>query len=357
MPKDVNVVACISIAHSIPAPFMGHWTRFITHAMQSFKNFAVVVTDLIYVDKARNSAIEQAFSMGFQPDYIFIVDADNLIPPDIIERLMHCDKDIVSALYFAHLPPYEPLVYKIGKNGYFDNYPYITPNRVMECHGIGMGAVLIKADVFKKIKYPWFKYWLRDENLDMISRLIKTNPEFEKEVCSKLNIKALEELPEMTDCGQLGEDLYFCKKAITAGYKIHVDCATIVPHWGAPITEKEFKPYMEGVKLVPPAAEIDIRLDMDQMGDPVIREMANIMNANPHLKKELFKRLKGGNLRPPSDIGNYERKDISERIAELEEDIKSHKLSTSRKACYGKEYAKKAEDAAEKEASKTSKKT
>lgn len=54
------------------------------------------------VDKARNAFVMEALNNGF--DYLFMVDDDNPIPPDTLEKFIEDDKDIVSAPILGRNP-------------------------------------------------------------------------------------------------------------------------------------------------------------------------------------------------------------------------------------------------------------
>jgi len=54
------------------------------------------------VDKARNYFVQQALAGGF--DYLMMIDDDNPIPPETLEKLLADDKDIVMATILSRNP-------------------------------------------------------------------------------------------------------------------------------------------------------------------------------------------------------------------------------------------------------------
>ena len=141
------------------------------------------------VDTARNLFAEKVTT-----DYLLFIDSDVIPPPNTLKQLITADKDIISGLYFRRKWPYPPIIMqrRKGVEGMKNRYSFMMEyprNMVVECDGIGMGICLIKTDVFKKIKPPWFVH-----NQAMT------------------------------------EDLAFCELAKESGYKIFVDTGLIGTH-------------------------------------------------------------------------------------------------------------------------------
>ncbi len=141
-------------------------------------------------------------------DYLYFVDDDMMIPEDLLERLYRWDVDVVAPLAFTRNFPHRPVIYSTiegwdGVRGipYFRNH-FVTKypkNRLVECDAVGFGAALIKVEVFKKLKSPYF----------------------------------------MSTCGT-GEDVYFCLQARKAGVRVYMDTSTKLGHLSHPqvITEE-----------------------------------------------------------------------------------------------------------------------
>lgn len=160
------------------------------------------------VDKSRTQLVDDALARD--ATHIWFIDCDHVLPRGTLEELLKMDCDIASALYFEKGIPIWPIIRKWdNETKTFIKTDEIQWNGVMEVDGIGLGCCLIKADVFKKLEKPWFKWVWEGEELK----------------CS--------------------EDLYFCKKAKEAGYKILVNTKFVVGHQGGLVTEKEFLAYQD----------------------------------------------------------------------------------------------------------------
>jgi len=129
--------------------------------------------------------------------HLFFVDSDVVFASFVLDRLLKQDKDIIGANYNMRSLPPRPTVRML-----IDGQPCIVPmdelpKETFECHSLPGGCTLIKLDVFRKLSRPWFHFGEHTE---------------EKK-------------------GE-GEDLWFCKKAKEAGYKIWCDPTLVVKHIG-----------------------------------------------------------------------------------------------------------------------------
>lgn len=141
-------------------------------------------------------------------DYLFFIDSDMVVQPDVIERLIRDDEDIVSTMFFKRIYPYTPCFYtEIELKD--DSALLYTPNDwdaqggLYLCHGTGLAATLIKGKVLRA---------LDGERM------------FESEI------------------KDIGEDLAFCLNARAKGFKVWVDTRIEAGHIGKTvITSKQFK--------------------------------------------------------------------------------------------------------------------
>ena len=103
----------------------------------------------------RNLLIKAALEQNCT--HILFLDDDTAFPRDMIEKLARHDKDIVSGFYLMRSFPFNPIVFKqfneIGKVAYY----YPTDDNLHEVACVGLGACLIKTDVFKKLTSPWIR--------------------------------------------------------------------------------------------------------------------------------------------------------------------------------------------------------
>jgi glycosyltransferase involved in cell wall biosynthesis len=124
--------------------------------------------------------------MALGSDYILFLDSDMRFPAYLLEKMIKHDKDIVACNYPTRRLPVKTVafsdfsslkcVYSGDKTG------------LEEVDAVGMGVMLIKSEVFKKLPLPWFN----------VSFLPSVNM-------------------------FVGEDIYFCKLAQAHGYKVFID--------------------------------------------------------------------------------------------------------------------------------------
>jgi hypothetical protein len=111
--------------------------------------------------------------------------------------------DIIQALTPQREPPFSPHAYTlVGDDFKRATWADIPGTGISEWHGVGASCLLIKRHVFEKIQQPWFL--------------------------------------QLPDGGT--EDLYFCRKALDAGFKVFVDSDNKSTH----IANLEVKPSFEG---------------------------------------------------------------------------------------------------------------
>ena len=156
---------------------------------------------------ARNRIAQKAIDTG--ADYVLSVDNDVVLPKRVLAEMLEDPQDVTLGWY-AHrgadnrytgrvsvCREYDP---KSGTR--YQSYPTESEYTAAELaemrglgtkkfriHGGGMGCALIRTDVFKKLKYPWYK-WVAYDN---------------------------------DHRGMLSEDLYFCNQCIAEYIPIYSD--------------------------------------------------------------------------------------------------------------------------------------
>ncbi len=101
--------------------------------------------------EARNQMTAAALDEG--AEWLLWADADMIVPPDGLARLLKREVEIVGADYRRRAPPYP----RIGKPVDPD-----APDRgLVEVSMLGMGFMLIRADVLRRMERPWFlRMWV-----------------------------------------------------------------------------------------------------------------------------------------------------------------------------------------------------
>ena len=109
--------------------------------------------------KARNDIGRRTLDGGY--DAVLMVDSDIILPEDALVHLTEIRSDITLGCYpHGHKQSHEVELFRVGSKNYEKRYTYDTMPKQdrLIVKGGGMGCALIRADVFKKIPYPWFQY-------------------------------------------------------------------------------------------------------------------------------------------------------------------------------------------------------
>ena len=117
--------------------------------------------------------------------HVLFIDSDMTFPQDMVGRLLAHDKDVIATNCARRRMPTGPTAR--GLNG---ELIYSMPDStgLEEVESIGMGVMLISRKVFENLSEPWFETpWRTDKR------------------------------------GYIGEDVFFCRKATAAGFKIYID--------------------------------------------------------------------------------------------------------------------------------------
>jgi GT2 family glycosyltransferase len=142
----------------------------------------------------RNKIVEIAKKEGCT--HLLFVDSDMRFNHLDIDQLLRADKDIISGIYNLRKHPLITIVRM--KEGDEIVIPKELPKELFKCHSTGAGCLLIKMEVFEKLKKPYFAFkTIEGQNVVM------------------------------------GEDNYFCDKAREAGYDVWVDPTVMIGHIGS----------------------------------------------------------------------------------------------------------------------------
>ncbi len=156
-----------------------------------------------YVAQSRNALVNcqasQAIrqNVGGEYSHFLFIDSDIGFGLRHVQALMEMDVDIACAPYQRHGRPDEYQVGTFERQGLFSclrgRIPRISGRYSTQAKGIekvgwcGAGFLLVKAGVFNRIKYPWFRYGV-----------------LERAGCAEI----------------VGEDIYFSHAAARVGYSI-----------------------------------------------------------------------------------------------------------------------------------------
>lgn len=147
-------------------------------------SFNVHIVNGTLIADQRAKLARMALTSG--AEYVLYLDSDMRFPPYLLEKLVAHGKDIVACNYATRRLPVKTVafsdfatlkcIYSHDRTG------------LEEVDAIGMGAMLVKTEVFRKLPQPWF------------------------------NVSYLP-----SGGMYVGEDIYFCKLAQAHGFKVWVD--------------------------------------------------------------------------------------------------------------------------------------
>jgi hypothetical protein len=123
-------------------------------------------------------------------EYLFFVESDLLVPPDIIQRLLSYNKPVVGSVYnIARDSKFVPCIFidDIMKDGFRGTRPlgvkhvpngskiydpkeigdfFGQPGPIQSCHGVGFGATMIRKDVVEHQAF-WHDIRFDDKHSDV----------------------------------------------------------------------------------------------------------------------------------------------------------------------------------------------
>lgn len=173
------------------------------HPPMNFDTRLVILPGLP-VAEAREKLAEAAVEQKCK--YLFFNDTDVTVPAHTIRQLIwhleHYPKYAVAGGIYCHKePPQMPMVFRGNGIGPFMDWKI---GEVFDVSGIGMGATLIRTEIFSKLSKPWFR------TVDDVDQF--------KDGIAKATMWT--------------EDLWFCHKITEeTDYKIMADGGLLCKHW------------------------------------------------------------------------------------------------------------------------------
>jgi len=195
--------------------------------------YTQVEVDTMIVSKARNVITE--LSLTLNPDVIWFVDNDVLVPPEAAKIVDNALKlGVVSGVYFNRRLPFTPQVFRLAKEPEHEGmyWPLIDypADGLEKVDAVGAGCLAIRIDVFTQLKDYWTHRFeeaalalVGDGFRDPIVRAVKLlSPWF-----------------EFFD--RKGEDMWFCEMCRGAGIDIWVDWSVKCLHMSeVQVSEQHF---------------------------------------------------------------------------------------------------------------------
>ena len=111
----------------------------------------------------RERLIEEAIKID--SDYVMWLDSDMMFPSNTILRLLNHNKDIVACNYMKRSLPMKTVAYT-DLNDWDSWVPLEVFDDLVKVQGVGMGCMLMKTDVFKKLEKPYFEFRYKEDTKD-----------------------------------------------------------------------------------------------------------------------------------------------------------------------------------------------
>ncbi len=209
-PEATTIAVCVPLYGVVTANWLIAFMRFIMDSMGKY-TIHLYLHEQQPVDQCRETLAAMALEKPC--DYVMWLDSDNVMPKGGVERLIknleENNADIITALYFGKDAPHFPIIRGWRAGGF---YKIENPalGQIIEIAGCGFGACIMKPEVLTRIKRPLFK--------------------FSQERWGYKDVT-------------ISEDLYFCRKAREAGFKILCDTGIVSSHIGGAVDVMEYMNY------------------------------------------------------------------------------------------------------------------
>lgn len=174
--KEINVGICL--AHNYPS-FPNYFLTSLWNMQFNFYNWvytqeknytlSLFIQGGYQLDTMRNDVTKRALEADI--DILLFLDTDMEFPADTIIRMLQVleyneDYEAVSGIYTYKSAPYLPQIFgKFDKKKKEFNRAMAFPmDNPFEIEGAGGGILMVKKEVFKRTKAPWFKFVYKGED-------------------------------------------------------------------------------------------------------------------------------------------------------------------------------------------------
>lgn len=192
-PKIFRLSLCIPTGHDVTTDFSLSVSMLVLALNKKpaigydTNSLKIFNTRSSLLPRSRHQLVQRSLDAGCT--HLLFIDSDQTFPAFMAHRLASHDVDVVACNIATKCIPSAPTARNESKDWWGGDVVFSDQKKGLEkVWRVGMGVMMIKAEVFQKIPPPWFEIIWR---------------------------------PEIKD--YLGEDWYFCEKLEKAGISIHVD--------------------------------------------------------------------------------------------------------------------------------------
>jgi hypothetical protein len=191
-----KVGVCLSSGGMVHASFAVCAMALVANSAVSGVDIAIINAESSLNMVNRDAAALRARAGGCT--HVLLIDSDMEFPPDTLLRLLGADKPIVGALYARRVAPYATLGRLVDPD---------TKDAIAEAEEMGVGCVLIRTNVFDKMRRPYFR-------CPSVEKLWDLQPEL-----------AGFDMTGIREGETIDDSIWFSKAARRAGFKLWVDRA------------------------------------------------------------------------------------------------------------------------------------
>lgn len=164
--KSINLFIGMPIGRSVETFPLESWARLLAYTAA---NPRYILTHMYsrssYIDQNRDRIAARA--LKDKADYVLMIDSDMVYSPDLVDRLIKHNKDVVGVVYknpswnekLGRVDKLKPMLFDYNsKKQQFYAWEECKQKKLFRVDAVGTGIMLIKTDVFKKFPRPWFPF-------------------------------------------------------------------------------------------------------------------------------------------------------------------------------------------------------
>jgi hypothetical protein len=180
----MKIAICVPARDTVHAGFARSLANLTASLATAKIDFELLINLGSVIAQQRNTLAEQALAVN--ATHILWLDSDMHVPTTTVARLLAHKKPIVAATYSTRVKPQRSVAFV---DQYNLDQRLEHASGIHRVFAVGMGCMLVDAEVYRTLDKPWFHYHWNEDTEDLS-----------------------------------GEDIYFCKQASDNGYEIFVDC-------------------------------------------------------------------------------------------------------------------------------------
>lgn len=149
-----TVAVCVACRETVDAGFAFDLARCVSaHTAATEDRVLLFQSQGTLIVNQRAELAAGALQAG--ATHVLFLDADMRFPKDTIRRLLAADKPIVAANYSTRKLPLQPVAFADDTT---QTRVYTEPDSkgLRRVAAIGMGVMMVRAEVFQKMPKPWF---------------------------------------------------------------------------------------------------------------------------------------------------------------------------------------------------------